>query len=458
VTGGADAAGAALLVVGLSRETAPVHVRERASLPPPAARRVLDALGQSDLVREAVALSTCNRTEIYAAVAPEEVDSAATLIRETISGETSISREELCQLGYSRVQDAATEHLFGVIAGLNSTVLGEPEIVAQVRDAVALARDAGMVADLLDGLFRHGFSAGRRVRGVTAITRGATSVAAVAVDMAADLLDAIDGCQALVLGAGRIARAVAHRLADRGAGEVVIANRSAGAGRTLAARLGGRAVPLVDLAAELAAADLVVCATGAPTAVISRRMLATASRSRREGVVVLDLAVPRDVEPAARDLPRVTLRDIDEVQDIAAANRDRRQRTLPDAWSIIRDEAQRFAQWRCSLEGEELLADLRRRAEGIRQGELRSVLESTPGLGDAERARLDAISRSLVNRLLHEPSHRIRAAGATPAGQAQLRLLADLLALNPPAAGAPPQNAPLRMSATNGARLASVPA
>jgi glutamyl-tRNA reductase len=238
----------------------------------------------------------------------------------------------------------------------------------------------------------------------------------------------------------------------------VTANRSAGAGRTLAARLGGRAVPLVDLAAELAAADLVVCATGAPTAVISRRMLATASRSRREGVVVLDLAVPRDVEPAARDLPRVTLRDIDEVQDIAAANRDRRQRTLPDAWSIIRDEAQRFAQWRCSLEGEELLADLRRRAEGIRQGELRSVLESTPGLGDAERARLDAISRSLVNRLLHEPSHRIRAAGATPAGQAQLRLLADLLALNPPAAGAPPQNAPLRMSATNGARLASVPA
>jgi glutamyl-tRNA reductase len=458
VTTGADAAGAALLVVGLSRETAPVHVRERASLQPPAARRVLDALRQSDLVREAVALSTCNRTEIYAAADPAEVENAATLIRETLSGETSISREELCQLGYVRVQDAATEHLFGVIAGLNSTVLGEPEIVAQVRAAVALARDAGAVSDVLEGLFRHGLSAGRRVRSVTAITRGATSVAAVAVDMAADLLDALDGRQALVLGAGSIARAVAHRLVARGAGEVVIANRSAAAGHTLAARVGGRAVSLSDLAAELAAADLVVCATGAPTAVISRRMLATASRSRREGLVVLDLAVPRDVEPAARDLPRVILRDIDEVQDIAAANRDSRRRTLPAAWSIIRDESQRFAQWRCSLEGEELLADLRRRAERIREGELRRMLESAPGLGDAERARLDAITRSLVNRLLHEPSHRVRAAGATPAGQAQLRALADLLAADAPVAGAPAQNAPPRMSAMNGARLASVPA
>jgi glutamyl-tRNA reductase len=431
VTAGADGAGAALLVVGLSRETAPVHVRERASLDPPAARRVLDALRRSDVVREAVALSTCNRTEVYAAVAPADGDRAATVIRETVSGETSISREELCQLGYLRVQDAATEHLFGVIAGLNSTVLGEPEIVAQVRAAVALARESGMVSELLEGLFRHGLSAGRRVRGATAITRGATSVAAVAVDMADELVDAIDGRQALVVGAGKIAWAVAHRLVARGAGELVIANRSLAGARALAQRTGARAVTLAELGRELAAADLVVCATGAPAPVISRRMLATAGRSRRGGLVVLDLAVPRDVEPAARDLPRIVLRDIDEVQDIAAANRDGRRRALPHAWSIVRAEAARFAQWRCSLEGENLLADVRRRAEQIRQGELRRVLDGAPELGDAERARLDAVTRSLVNRLLHDPGHRIRAAGATPAGQAQLRALAALLAGEP---------------------------
>jgi glutamyl-tRNA reductase len=429
LTAGVGGGGATLLVVGLSCETAPVHVRERASLDPAAARRVLAALRRSDRVREAVALSTCNRTEIYAAAAPGDLERAATLIRETVSRESSISPDELRRLGYVRIEEAATEHLFGVIAGLSSTVLGEPEIVAQVRAAVALARDAGTVCALLDGLFRHGLSAGRRVRGATAITRGATSVAAVAVDMAAELVGAIDGRQrqTLVLGAGRIAAAVAHRLADRGAGEVVIANRSFAGARALAARIHGRAADVAELADELAAADLVVCATGAPAPVISRRMLAAASRSRREALVVLDLAVPRDVDPAARDLPRVVLCDIDEVQDIAAANRDGRRRALPHAWSIVRAEAERFAQWRCSLAGEDLLAEVRRRAEEIRQGELRRLLDGATELSEAERSRLDAITRSLVNRLLHEPSRRIRAAGDTPTGQEQLRALAGLL-------------------------------
>jgi glutamyl-tRNA reductase len=212
-------------------------------------------------------------------------------------------------------------------------------------------------------------------------------------------------------------------------------------------------VSLAGLAGEMSAADVVLCATGASAPVISRRMLAAAVRCRHGGLVVLDLAVPRDVDPAARDLPRVTLRDLDEVHDIAAANRDWRRRALPHAWSIVHAESQHFAQWRSSLEGEDLLAGVRRRAEEIRQGELRRVLEGSPGLDDAERARLEAISRSLVNRLLHEPSRRLRAAGATPHGRAQLRALADLVRDDAPA-----QNDPVRMSAMNGPRLASVPA
>jgi glutamyl-tRNA reductase len=284
-----------------------------------------------------------------------------------------------------------------------------------------------MVSGLLEGLFRHGLGAGRRVRGATAITRGATSVAAVAVDMVTELLDGLDGRQALVVGAGKISWAVAHRLVADGAGAVIIANRSLAGAEVLAQRIGGRAIPWAGLPGELAAADVVVCATGAPAPVISRRMLAAASRSRRDGPVVLDLAVPRDVDPAARDLPRVTLRDIDEVQDIAAANRDGRRRALPHAWSIVRAETERFARWRASLEGEDLLASVRRRAEQIRQGELERIVAASPELGAAERERLDAITRSLINRLLHDPSQRIRAAGATPAGQSQLRGLAELL-------------------------------
>jgi glutamyl-tRNA reductase len=422
--------GAALLVVGLSRDTAPVHIRERAALGAPVARHVLRALRHSGAVDEAVAMSTCNRTEVYASVPADRAADAPSVIRETVSCHTRISREELVQLGFARYEEDATEHLFGVIAGLDSTVLGEPEIVAQTRAAAALAKDEGMLGALLGGLFDHGMAAGRRVRASTAITRGATSVSSVAVDLAQSLLEDLPNRPALVIGAGKIASAVTQRLNAAGLRQIAVANRSQATALALSRAVGGRAVSLDELPDELTGADLVVCATAAPETVVSRRELAAASRGRQESLVVLDLAVPRDVEPAAHDLPGIVLRDIDEIQRIAAANLDDRRRELPRAWSIVRSEARRHQSWRAGLASDRVLTELRRRAEDVRRAELERVLLRWPSADDEELARLDAITRSLVNKLLHQATSRIREAGTSDKGRAQLDALSELFGLS----------------------------
>jgi glutamyl-tRNA reductase len=429
VTSAGGALHTKLLVVGLSRESASVEVRERASLDEAASRRVLRAVVQSGHAHEAFALSTCNRTEVYAAVRTEHASDAPSVIRETLSCHTDISREELVQLGYARFEKAAVEHLFGVVSGLNSSILGEPEIVAQVREAVSLARTAGTLGPLLEGLSNHAVTAGRRVRTSTAIAHGPVSISAVAVDLAERLADGLAARRALVIGAGTVARAVAVRLAAHGLSELVIANRSVAPTHRIARELGGRAVALEAVPRELERVDMAVCATGAPSYVVSRRMLAAAAaaRARAGALVVLDLAVPRDVEPAGRQLPGVELRDIDEIQRIAAANLDNRKRELPTAWSIVRSEAKRFQAWRAEREVEPLIDELRRCAEEIRLAELDRVRARSPRPDEAQLMLLDAVTTALLKKLLHDPTRRIRRAGATAAGRAQLAALCEVL-------------------------------
>jgi glutamyl-tRNA reductase len=459
VSSGAEGRRPTLLVVGLSRETAPVEVRERASLSEFAAGRLLRALRRTQAVDEALALSTCNRTEVYALVVPGEAAHAPRRIREMLSRETSISREELVQLGYDRRDGDAAEHLLGVVAGLNSTMLGEPEVVGQARAAGALAREEGTLGRVLEGLLRHAFAAGRRVRTETAIARGITSVSSVAVELARGLTGDLADRTALVIGAGEVASAVAHRLSSIGSGRLLIANRSPARAAALARQTGGRAIPLDALAEALRDADLVVCATAAASPLLTRRMLAEAGG--RRAIVVLDLAVPRNVEPAAHDLPGVVLRDIDEIQRIAARNLDERRRELPRARSIVRAEVDHFQRWRDGLEAEPLLAALHRGAEEIRSRELDRALARSPEMSDAERLRLENVTRSLTTRLLHEPTERIRRATASDAGLAQLYELLSALGYRDPqpepviSAWEPPEVATARR---NGGRPRATPA
>jgi glutamyl-tRNA reductase len=265
------------------------------------------------------------------------------------------------------------------------------------------------------------------VRAGTGVSRGAVSISAVAVDLAATLTGDLVSSRALVIGAGRIARAVAKRLAGRGVGSIVVANRSLAAAEEIARDVGGRAVGLDALPDELPEADLVVTATGAASHLMTRSMLARATRERTRGMVVLDLAVPRDVDPAAEGLASVTLCDIDEIHRIARENLDDRRRELPDAWAIVHAESERFHAWRSGLGAEPVLRALRRRAEEIRSRELARARAQSPPPGEAELARLDAVTRSLVNKLLHEATSRIRQAGGTSAGRAQLEAVRELL-------------------------------
>lgn len=419
-----------LLVVGLSRQGAPLEALERASLRAHGARRVLRALRAGDAVDEAVALSTCNRTEIYAVGGAMPMADAITAVRDLLACHTRLSAHELVGLGYARTDEAAVEHFLAVVAGLDSAVLGEPEIVAQVRAAVALAGEEGMLGRVLMGLWNHGLAAGRRVRAGTRVARGAVSISAVAVDLAETMASDLGSTRALVIGAGCVARAVAKRLVGRGAGSIVVANRSLAPAEEIAREVGGRAVGLDALPDELARADLIVSATGSASHVVSRNVLARATRDRRSPVVVLDLAVPRDVDPAAGGLAIVTLCDIDEIHRIARENLDERRRELPRAWAIVRAEAERFHAWRSGLGAEQVLRALRRRAEEIRALEVRRVGVESPD----ELARLDAVTRALVNKLLHEASARIRQAGTSNAGRAQLEAVRELLGLEEVAA------------------------
>lgn len=252
-------------------------------------------------------------------------------------------------------------------------------------------------------------------------------MSAVAVDLAETLTVDLGANRTLVIGAGRVARAVAKRLAARGVRAIVVANRSLAAAEEIARDVGGRAVGLDALSDELARADLVVSATGSASHVVSRPMLAHATRDRTSRMVVLDLAVPRDVDPAAGGLATVTLCDIDEIHRIAKDNLDDRRRELPGAWAIVHAETERFHAWRSGLGAEPVLRALRRRAEEIRSIELARARAASPPVGEAELARLDAVTRSLVNKLLHEATGRIRQAGGTSAGRAKLEAVRELL-------------------------------
>jgi glutamyl-tRNA reductase len=432
VSSSAEGLGRTLVVVGISREAAAVEIRERASLDATAAARLLRALGTSGIAEEALALSTCNRTEVYAVVPAAQADHAPATIRRQLADHTRISEPELRRRGYVHFEEEAAEHLFGVLAGLGSSILGEPEIVGQARAAVALARQERMLGQLLDGLFRRGFAAGRRVRASTAIARGALSLSSVAVDLAESSLSDIASCSTLVIGAGNVARAVTRRLVSAGARRIVVANRSEPGARRLAREFGGAAIPLAAAARELTRADLVLCATGSPTHILTRPMLAAAGGERRERpLVVLDLAVPRDVEPSARTLPAVVLRDIDDLHAIAVSHLNQRRRELPRANAIVCAEATRFGQWRDLLHAEPVLNEIRRVAEQTRRRELDRAIERYAPLSEAELERLDAVTRAVMNKLLHDPVLRIRDAGATDSGFVQLEALRELFGVSP---------------------------
>jgi glutamyl-tRNA reductase len=381
-------------------------------------------------VREVVALSTCNRTELYAAA-----DDLAAAEKALVGALVAHSRIDLPRLEcarYAHREDRAAAHLFRVAASLDSMVLGESEIQGQVAEACELADEEGASGPLLDRLFRAALETGKRVRTETGIARGPTSVSAVAVRLAREALADLPDRRALLLGAGQVAEATAAALAAAGVRQLVVANRTVTTARELAARVGGRGVGFDHVDDELAAADIVISSTDAPHVVLGRDDLARAIAARPgRPMVLVDIAVPRDLDAAIAELPGVLLYDIDDLERVVEATLDGRLQEAERAEAIVVDEVQRFSAWRRAMAADPAIAALRARAETIRVAELARLHGRWESLGDADRARIEALTRAIVSKLLHEPSVRLRAAVESGDGVAYLDSLRHLFDLPP---------------------------
>lgn len=413
-----------LLVLGLSHKTAPVEQREKASLSEKEARALLRELLAGGTVSEAVALFTCNRTEVYATAA--DPLAAEDAVSRALVTHSRISADELACAHYVLRDDRAAAQLFRVASSLDSMVVGESEIQGQVRAAWELGAEEGATGPILNQLFRQALEVGKSVRSQTHIGSGSSSVPAVALDLAEDVLSDLPGRSVLVIGAGRMAEATARALVAHGVHEVAVVNRTVGTARELAGRIGGRGVGFDELGAELARADIVISSTDAPHPVLSPDEIGPVMSGRPDRpMVIVDISVPRDVDAAVARIPGVALFDIDDLERVVETNLNGRRREAERGEGFVIGAVQGFSAWRRGLKAAPAITSLRERAEAIRRGELARLDGQWDGLSDADRERVEALTKGIVNKLLHEPTVRVRAAAEEGDGEA-LRHLESL--------------------------------
>jgi glutamyl-tRNA reductase len=418
-----------LLALGVSHKTAPVALRERLALPEGRATRVLGELTAHAEIHEAVAISTCNRTELYL-VAADPVE-AENLVLAALSRQGGIRPTELLGRLYSLRGDDAVRHLFSVAAGLDSMIVGEAEVQGQVKRAYELALVEGATGPISNRLFRDALAAGKRVRAETALGRSRVSVSSVAVDLARDVLGDLETRRVLVIGAGENGELTAKALADRGVRTVFVANRRYDRAIGLAQRFGGEAVRFDDLPAELARADIVVACTSSPHVIVGAEELAVVTDERTaRPLLLIDIAVPRDVDPRVRDLPGITLYDMDDLQRTVARNLDVQEAEASRARTVVEEELERFDRWLSTLDVVPTIAALRERGDEIVGQVLRENQGRWESLSAADRERLELMLRAVVNRLLHEPTTRLKRARDDDSAYVHLQALRELFGLD----------------------------
>ena len=414
-----------MIVVGLNHRTVPLDLLERVTVDAASLPKALHDLRGRANVAEAVLLSTCNRTEIYA-------------VGETFHGAVAELRDFLCQLAFLAPEDisdhlytfhdaAAVGHLFAVAAGIDSAVIGESEILAQVKGAWEVAAAEGAVGSQLNLLFRHAVEVGKRARSETSIGRHTTSVSQAAVALATERLGSLSGRRVLVLGAGDMGAGMTGALAGAGVAEILVANRTWDRAVELAGQVGGRAVRLVDLPNALVEVDVLLTSTGASSIMVDHADLEPVSVARAgRDLLIVDIAVPRDVDPMARHLPGVTLLDMDDLRAFAEAGLAERRREVGRVKELIAEEVGRHLEATTARQVAPLITELRDRAEALRAAE---VQRSAGRLGAADRAAVEAATRAVLAKLLHEPTVRLKDAAGTPRGERLADALRDLFDL-----------------------------
>jgi glutamyl-tRNA reductase len=399
----------AILAYGVSYRTAPVEFRERIAFPEENLQETLMAAREGiPSVSEAAIISTCNRTELYLAMDPNQERSVV----RWLSDVRAINPTELEAVAYSHWDQDAARHLIRVASGLDSQVLGEPQIMGQVKSAYELARTAGTMGPELSLLSQITLSTAKRVRTDTDIGRNPVSVAYAAVTMAQQIFTDLRDTRALLLGAGDTIQRVAEHLAETGVASMAIANRTLTNAETLAARFDALPMQLTDVAQHLADYDIVIASTGSSLPVVGKGALEAAIRQRRhKPIFVVDIAVPRDVEPEAAELPDVYLYTIDDLTEIIEENVRSRREAAEDAELLVSDGANHYLRERRAHHSKALLRQFRDRAAEIQQAELDKALKALAGGGDPQQV-LAQLSRGLTNKLIHPPTTAIRNAAA----------------------------------------------
>ena len=418
-----------LTLVGLSHKTAPVEIREKLTFPAHRQEEALSILTSDDCVAEAVIISTCNRTEIYAVTAIDSDGPGA--IIDFLCDYHDLDRHELVRYLYIQEGESVVKHLFRVVASLDSMVIGEAQVLGQVKEGYDYALEAGVSGRIFNKLFRQSFEVGKRVRNETAIGESAVSISYAAVALAKKVFDTLEGRTVLVLGAGKMSELTAQHLCSNGVCNVLVANRTFERAVELADKFDGEAIPYEALYDHLAKADILITSTAATEFVVTRDEIARAMKPRRGNpLFLIDIAVPRDIDPAVNELNDVFLYDIDDLSGVVEANLAERMQEAEKAETIIAEEMAAFESWIEGMEVVPTLAAMRAKAEAVRQQELGKAIKRLGGLSEKELKTIDSLTCSIVNKMLHDPTSRLKNVAAEKDGYEYVEAARYLYALD----------------------------
>ena len=417
-----------LFVAGLSHHTAPIDVRELLALEGDKVREILGDLVGTGAAAEAMILATCNRVELYGVA--EVPGEARRVAFDRLGGHRGVELAAIEPLLYTKTEDEAIRHTFRVAASLDSMIVGEPQILGQVKDAFALAQSTGTVGPVLHALMSQAFGVAKKVRTETEVGRLAVSVSFAAVELARKIFGSLEGKAVLLIGAGEMSELAARHLIDHGAAPVYVTNRTWSRAQELAQTFAGIAVRFEDLESTLALVDIAIASTAAPEPIVRAAAVRQALHARRERpLFVIDIGVPRNVEPGIDALDNAFCYDIDDLRAVVEANVRERRREAERALGIVVREVERFAARLGELEVVPTIVSLREKLEAIRRAELDKALARLPAADEETRRVLEALSQSIVNKVLHAPTVKLRDSSRTGHGARFIELISEVFGL-----------------------------
>ncbi len=392
-----------IFVVGLNHKTADVDVREKLAFNGPKLEEGLRKIAALSGVKETVVLSTCNRVEIYANVS--DLKKAFETVKDFIAEFHGINRSALETSLYAYDSLAAVRHVFRVAASLDSMVVGEPQILGQLKDAFEFSLQKKTTGILLNKLMKKAISVAKRIRTETKIAENAVSISFAAVELAKKIFTDLSEKSFMLLGAGEMAELAAKHLMSSGVKDVIVANRTYETGCNLAKEFNGRAVKFEDFPHEMANADIVICSTGASKYVLMKEQMQKVMKDRKQKpVFIIDISVPRNIDPAINEIDNVYLYDVDDLQGVVDSNVQERRKEAEKAEGIIAEEVETFQRWLSSLDSVPTIVALRDKAEAFKKEEIEKLLNKFPDLGEKEKTAIEYLATAITNKLIHPPT------------------------------------------------------